>query len=142
MRRGTLVAIRHRADGSLYFHKKTPFWSALRESFAIVLFIVIALLLLELAIFKSSATAQVPNRPVTNSVITLSGFRVSNETPHADLVNAGDNPLITETKTCQPVGLPDDKYNCRTDEVSNEVSKERSGHYAITRGIDQRRETS
>ena len=100
MRRGTFVAIRHRVDGSLYFYKKTPFWSALRESIAIVLFIVIALLLLELAIFRSSAThAQESNRPVVNTVIASTGFGVSNETPHAELVDAADNRVLTETKT-------------------------------------------
>ena len=67
MRRGTFVAIRHRADGSLYFPEKTPFWSALRESIAIVLFIVVALVLLEIAIVRSSATrAQEANCPVAN----------------------------------------------------------------------------
>lgn len=99
MSRGTLVAIRQRADGSLYFHKKTPFWSALRESIAIVLFIVIALLLLELAILESSTThAQQPKGPVANSVITATGFGVSNETPHAELVSADDR-VLRETKT-------------------------------------------
>jgi hypothetical protein len=95
VRRGAFVAVRHRADGSLYCHKRTPFWSALRESVAIVLFIVIALVLLELAIFRSSATAQERNLPVANSAITPSGFGVSNE---PELVNAADNRVLTESK--------------------------------------------
>lgn len=63
MRTKTSVSLRHRRDGSVYFHKQHPIWSALGETVAMVLFIVIWLLLVGLAIVRSSAAVvQQPNR--------------------------------------------------------------------------------
>ena len=75
MRKEIFIPIRCRRDGSVYFHKKHPIWSALGETVAVALFIVIALVLLALAIVQSSAVhAHEPNGPAATSAMRPIGF--------------------------------------------------------------------
>jgi hypothetical protein len=75
VRKELFIPIRCRRDGSVYFHKKHPIWSALGETVTIALFIVIALVLLVLAILQSSAVhAHKPNGPAATSAMTPIGF--------------------------------------------------------------------
>lgn len=99
MRRGTFVAVRQIRDRSVYFHKKTPIWS-LRETVAIVPFIVIAFVILALAIVRSTATlAQEANRPPAESGMTANGLKgIEEETARAELEDVAA-AVLTESST-------------------------------------------
>ena len=52
LRTNTSLSLRYRRDGSVYFHKQHPIWSALGEIMVTLLFIIIGLFLLGLAIVR------------------------------------------------------------------------------------------
>lgn len=100
MRKDIFVPIRHRRDGSVYFRKNHPIWSAFAETGAIVLFIVTTLLLLTSSTVQSSASlARAPNPPAAESAITANGFEIPNQTAHAELEGVSGASVLTENTT-------------------------------------------
>jgi len=93
--------MRQKREGSVYFRKNHPIWSAFGERAAIVLFIVAVLVLHALATDQSSASlAKQPNPPAAGSAVPTNGFEIFRPvTAYAELKSISGEAVLIERTT-------------------------------------------
>jgi murein DD-endopeptidase MepM/ murein hydrolase activator NlpD len=105
LRKESFAPLRYRQDGSVYFQKHHPLWSAIGEVIAIVLFTLIALLVVALAIVQPSDVAQAQQQNVRRSLEkTVNEITAPTLAPKA-LVPEPDLPAH-DTRLPRPMNIP------------------------------------